>query len=76
MAPAVRQGFAQEDLASVRIPVSIVAGVHDQVLPFASNAQYYAKLISGSQLTALESGGHFVFQGCSKFHLQHMRYGA
>ena len=23
--------------------------------------QYYAKLISGSQLTALESGGHFVF---------------
>ena len=61
MAPAVGQGFAQEDLASVSVPVSIVAGLHDEVLPFQLNAQRYAQFIAGSHLTALESGGHYVF---------------
>jgi predicted dienelactone hydrolase len=61
MAPAVGQGFDAAGLAPVRVPVQIVAGVNDEQVPFAMNAQHYASLIAGSRLTALDSGGHFVF---------------
>ena len=74
MAPAVGQGFEVQDLAPVQIPVSIVAGLHDEVLPFANNAQHYAKLIVGSQLNTLESGGHFVFMPlCNPIGFQYAR---
>jgi predicted dienelactone hydrolase len=38
-----------------------VAGANDEVVPFGSNAQHYANLIAGCRLTALDTGGHFVF---------------
>lgn len=74
MAPAVGQGFGPEDLASVHIAVSIVASTHDEMVPFEANAQRYAQLIPGAQLTPLESGGHFVFMSlCSALGFQHAR---
>jgi predicted dienelactone hydrolase len=61
MAPALGPGFDAAGLAPVRVPVQIVASSHDEVVPFDSSAQHYAALIAGARLTALNSGGHFIF---------------
>ncbi len=61
MAPAVGRAFDSAGLASISIPVRVLAGVHDEVVPFARNARHYAELIPGAQLTELARGGHFVF---------------
>jgi len=61
MAPAVGQGFDATALTKIHIPVRIVAGINDEVVPFHYNAEYIAKLIRNAQSTALNSGGHFVF---------------
>ena len=71
MAPAVGQGFDAAGLAPVQIPTHIVAGVNDELVLFPLHAQHYADLIAGSQLTALEAGGHFVFMPlCNDLGLQ------
>lgn len=61
MAPAVGQGFDAAALAQVDIPVKIVAGVNDEMVPFHYNAAHVAQLIQKAQLVELDTGGHFVF---------------
>lgn len=61
MAPPVGPGFDAAGLAAVHVPVQIVAGANDELVPVASNAQHYASLIAGSRLEVLDAAGHFVF---------------
>jgi predicted dienelactone hydrolase len=61
MAPAMGQGFDAGSLARISIPVAIVAGVHDEIVPFRASAAHLSELIPGAELTRLDSGGHFVF---------------
>jgi predicted dienelactone hydrolase len=61
IAPALGPGFAAEDLASIKIPVGIVASAEDEWVPLNENAAHYAELIPGAKLTVLPKGGHFTF---------------
>jgi predicted dienelactone hydrolase len=63
IAPALGAGFAAEDLASIKIPVGIVASAQDEWVPLNENAGHYAELIPGAKLTVLPKGGHFTFLG-------------
>lgn len=62
IAPALGSGFTARDLRGVRVPVKIVVGAADTVTPPATNAQRYAELIRGAQLTVLPGEvGHYTF---------------
>jgi predicted dienelactone hydrolase len=61
LAPALGAGFAAEDLATIKIPVGIVASAQDEMVPLKDNAGRYAQLIPSAQLTVLPKGGHFTF---------------
>lgn len=61
LAPAIGEGFTRAGLGSVRIPVRIVAGRADEVTPVTSNAQRYADMIQGAELTLLPGrAGHWT----------------
>jgi predicted dienelactone hydrolase len=62
IAPAVARAFTQQSLQEIAIPVEIVAGASDQMAPPAENAAFFAKNITGAQLTMLNGGvGHYTF---------------
>jgi len=63
IAPALGAGFSAEDLASIKIPVGIVASARDEWVPLEENAGHYAELIPGATLAVLPKGGHFTFLG-------------
>jgi predicted dienelactone hydrolase len=48
-------------LRAIRVPVEIIASTTDDIVPFADNAEYYARLIPGAKLSTIPQGGHFVF---------------
>ena len=54
MAPALGQGFNEQELAGVKIPVQVVVGEGDTVTPAATNARRFSGLIEGATLTVLE----------------------
>jgi predicted dienelactone hydrolase len=62
IAPAVAHAFTPESLQRITIPVEIVAGASDQIVPPAKNAEFFAQNIKGTKLTILPGGvGHYTF---------------
>jgi predicted dienelactone hydrolase len=62
MAPAIAPGFAPASLAKIAIPVAIVAGAEDSIVPVDANAQYYAAQIPGAALTIFPGAvDHYTF---------------
>ncbi len=64
MAPALGPAFTRKSLEEISIPVEIVAGGGDAIVPVTSSARYFAKHIPGAKLTLLGGDvGHYVFLG-------------
>jgi predicted dienelactone hydrolase len=64
MAPALAPAFLPASLARIDIPVAIVAGSADEVMPVRRNAQFLAAAIPHAELTILPGQvGHYVFAG-------------
>jgi AraC-like DNA-binding protein/dienelactone hydrolase len=62
MAPALGPVFTSESLAAIAIPVAIVAGEGDPIVPIAENARPYAATIPHAELTVFPgAAGHYVF---------------
>jgi predicted dienelactone hydrolase len=62
IAPAFGPAFSPASLKKVSIPVEIVAGARDQVVPIESSAKYFAAHIRGSKLIVFPgSVDHYVF---------------
>lgn len=62
ISPALGSGFTAAGLNKIKIPVHIVVGQADKITPPPTNAQRYAKLIKGAQLTILPGEiGHYTF---------------
>ncbi|HXW85185.1 MAG TPA: dienelactone hydrolase family protein [Candidatus Binataceae bacterium] len=64
IAPALGPAFAPETLGKISLPVEIVAGADDPVVPVASSARYFADHIPNAKLTLYPGGvGHYTFLG-------------
>ncbi|HEY2540875.1 MAG TPA: alpha/beta hydrolase [Stellaceae bacterium] len=64
MAPALGPVFLPDSLAHIVIPVAIVAGASDEIVPIGSSAQFLAAMIPHAELTILPGAvGHYVFVG-------------
>jgi predicted dienelactone hydrolase len=62
MAPALGPAFRPASLAAIAIPVRIVAGQADPIVPIAYGAKYFAANIPGAKLTIFPGNvGHYVF---------------
>jgi predicted dienelactone hydrolase len=62
IAPAIARAFHLESLKQIDIPVVIVAGAADSIVPPTENAQVFANNIKGAQLMILPGGvGHYTF---------------
>jgi predicted dienelactone hydrolase len=61
LAPGLGPAFTAESLAKISIPVEIVAGSADEIVPPSSSAEALAKAIPHSILTLFPHAGHFVF---------------
>lgn len=64
MAPAVGPAITPTSLESFQAPVRIIASRDDELVYPQYHAARYARYIPGTELTLLESGGHFVFLEC------------
>ncbi len=65
MAPAVGSAITKESLASIRVPVYIIASKDDELVYPSHNAIRYSENISSSSLELLPAGGHFIFLECN-----------
>jgi predicted dienelactone hydrolase len=63
MAPGPGPVFTPESLGEITIPVAIVTGSADEIVPPASGAEALAKAIPQAALTSFPGAGHFVFFG-------------
>jgi predicted dienelactone hydrolase len=63
MAPGLSPIFTPESLGKISIPVAIVAGSADEIVPPASNAEALAKAIPHATLKLFPHAGHYVFFG-------------
>lgn len=64
IAPALGPAFDTGSLEKISIPVEMVAGDADPVVPIESNAKYFAAHIPNAKLTLLPGGvGHYTFLG-------------
>lgn len=62
MAPPLAPAFTPESLAAIRIPVAIVAGEGDPIVPVGENARRYAAAIPHAELTIFPGAvGHYTF---------------
>jgi len=62
MAPVFASGFERKDLADIRVPVEVLVGAGDTIAPPKTNAERYAALIKGAQLTEIPGqAGHYDF---------------
>ena len=62
MAPALGPAFPPESLHAIKLPVTIVAGESDSIVPTEASAKYYAANISGAGLTIFPGAvDHYVF---------------
>jgi predicted dienelactone hydrolase len=61
MAPGPGHVFSAESLENISIPVAIVAGSADEIVPPAAAAEAYAKAIPHATLKLFEHAGHFIF---------------
>ena len=64
IAPGLADAFLPDSLAHIDIPVAIVAGAADEIVPVKRNAEFFAAKIPHAQLTILPAPtGHMVFTG-------------
>jgi predicted dienelactone hydrolase len=63
MAPGPGPIFTPESLSNVSIPVAIVAGSADEIVPPAAAAEAIARAIPHAALKLFAHAGHFVFVG-------------
>ncbi|MGJ5131494.1 MULTISPECIES: alpha/beta hydrolase family protein [unclassified Bradyrhizobium] len=61
MAPGPGPIFAPNSLEKISIPVAIVAGSADEIVPTPAAAETFARLIPHSTLKIFPKAGHFVF---------------
>jgi len=62
MAPALGPAFVPASLKSIAIPVAIVAGADDSIVPVDANAKYFAAQIPRAALTLFPGGvDHYTF---------------
>jgi predicted dienelactone hydrolase len=61
IAPALGPAFIPQSLRRITIPVAIVPGTDDQIVPIRSNAQLLAKRTPRASLTLLPGVGHYTF---------------
>ncbi len=63
MAPGPGPILTAESLGKISIPVAIVSGSADEIVPSFSAAESYARLIPHATLKLFQSAGHFAFVG-------------
>jgi predicted dienelactone hydrolase len=61
IAPALGPAFKIDSLRGISIPIQIVAGDADQIVPVRPNAQRLAQLTPGATLTLLPGVSHYTF---------------
>jgi len=61
IAPSLAEVFVPGSLEKISIPVEIVAGSADTVIPVAANAKYVAAHVPGSRLVLFPGAGHYTF---------------
>ena len=61
MAPGPGSVFTRESLGAISIPVAIVAGSADEIVPPAAAAEALAKAIPHATLKLFQHAGHFIF---------------
>ncbi len=61
IAPALGPALIPDSLGRVRIPVAIVAGSDDAIVPIRPNALRMAALIPRAQITLIPGAGHYTF---------------
>lgn len=61
IAPALGPAFTPQSLAKISIPVAIVAGDADAVVPVSTSAKLFARNILHAQLLLLPGVGHYTF---------------
>jgi predicted dienelactone hydrolase len=63
MAPALGPAFLPDSLTRIGIPVAIVTGSADEIVPLGSGARFLAATIPHAELIVLPGAGHYVFAG-------------
>jgi predicted dienelactone hydrolase len=61
MAPGPGPVFTPESLGKIPMPVAIVAGSADEIVPTASAAEALAKTIPPATLKLFQHAGHYIF---------------
>lgn len=61
VAPALGPAFVPESLRDIAVPVAIIAGNDDRLVPVRSNGELLASLIPGATLALLPDVGHYTF---------------
>jgi predicted dienelactone hydrolase len=61
LAPVLGPGVTAPSLRAIDVPVGIVASPTDELVPYARNAERYARLIPHARQLAIPDAGHFVF---------------
>lgn len=61
MAPALVQSFVPASLERIHVPVSIIVGDADKVVPPATNGEAAAAMIPGAKIKILPGVGHYDF---------------
>jgi predicted dienelactone hydrolase len=61
IAPALGPAFVAESLKKISLPVEIVAGMGDSVVPPATSAEMFAATIPSAKITLLPGVGHYTF---------------
>ena len=61
MAPGPGQAFTPQSLGKISIPVAIVAGSADEIIPPAAAAEALAKAIPQATVELFPRAGHFAF---------------
>ncbi len=62
MAPALGPAFTPQGLTAIAVPMALVAGAGDEVVPIGSSARAFAAHIPKAELTILPGEvGHYVF---------------
>lgn len=61
LAPALGEAFTDAGLAAVRLPLSVVAGGADEIIPAERNARRIANAVPNSRLMLLPGVGHYAF---------------
>ncbi len=61
IAPALGPAFTADSLKAISIPIQIVAGEADEIVPVAANARRLAETTPGAALTLIPGAGHYTF---------------